>query len=189
MSFDRYVLFKRSWKHWDRKQALMNNIKSLCWVLIVLRICFTCLSFIVKVNTHDVYEVVIDNLCIIFSYILQSSKVSFLFWLFLKSVTEVEAPLEATVIVHFLATLSSNFFPYAVYCSKTLEQFSIFSERNINSKMLSLEVSPYCSCRKESTYNPHHGHQSFSKRNISCIFRQKSHTIRGTLLERYAFWS
>lgn len=83
----------------------------------------------------------------------------------------------------------SNFFPYAVYCSKTLEQFSRFSERNINSKMLSLEVSPYCSCRKESTYNPHHGHQSFSKRNISCIFRQKSHTIRGTLLERYAFLS
>lgn len=64
---------------------------------------FTCLSFIVY--THAVYEVVADKLCIIFSYILQSSKVSFLFWRFLKSVTEVEAPLEATVIVHFLATL------------------------------------------------------------------------------------
>lgn len=48
---------------------------------------FTCLSFIVKVNTYDMYEVVIDNLCIIFSYtgILHSLKVLFLTFLKLSN--------------------------------------------------------------------------------------------------------
>lgn len=56
---------------------------------------FTCLSFIVKVNTYDMYEVVVDKLCIIFSYIYVVFKILYdtgilhslkvLFLTFLKS--------------------------------------------------------------------------------------------------------
>lgn len=56
---------------------------------------FTCLLFIVKVNTYDMYEVVVDKLCIIFSYIYVVFKISYdtgilhslkvLFLTFLKS--------------------------------------------------------------------------------------------------------
>lgn len=60
------------------------------------------------------YEVEIDKLCIIFSYILHFLKV--LFWLFWNQSIEVQALLETTVIAQTNIRLS-GYFVYVTFLS------------------------------------------------------------------------